>query len=378
VKKFILSFIAVIFFAAGSLAEFGIWASAIYLNVNGSQQFYNTQKNTSPLAIGTINFGGNLGVFGLNSGMLRVDGAEIKASVSNGANICGAKIFYTTYLQGSRPASPLFTELTLEHYCDCTGTGFNGCGGGNCISTGDQKWQKVGYSNDLTNSMAGDYTLEIYYSLNGNPTGAGCSQTRMDNNNNNNYTANYTILGVAALNFSGISASEYDNNIKVRWGVQSDLDIAKYEVQKSENGLIFTTMATVNSNKTTGQNLYFVIDNNPLIGSNYYRVKIIFDNNTVSISKVIRVYFGRVNNSLFIYPNPTGSELTIRFAAVAKGNYQMSVFNNNGQRITTQPILHDGVDKTIKINLPSNLSRGIYRLFMIDKVEFYKQAFIIK
>ena len=66
------------------------------------------------------------------------------------------------------------------------------------------------------------------------------------------------------------------------------------------------------------------------------------------------------------------------FAAVSKGNYQMSVFGNNGQKITTMPVQHDGNDRTIKINLPVTLSRGVYRLFLIDKVEFYKQSFLIK
>lgn len=381
-KKFLLSVLCSIFFAGLLKAEFGVWASAIYLNVNGTSQFYNTQQLSpgNANAIGSVNFGANLGNFGYNSGLLKIGGAEIKTFRDNNGNVCGGTLYYTTYLQGNRPASPVFTPITLNYYCDCSGNAFSSCGGGPCTDGKDQKWQNVLDATDLTTMAAGNYTLEVYYRISGNPTTNTCDQFRYDNNSNNatNYTANFTILSVAAINFSSISASLYNNNIKVRWSVQNDIDVAKYELQKSDNGIVFFPLSIVPAQKTTGTNLYFNIDNQPNIGSNYYRVKMINDNGTASLSKTVRVYFGTVNNSIFIYPNPSGSELTIRLAGVAKGNYRLSAFTNNGERIAAIAVPHDGTDRTIKLKLPHSLSKGVYRLLLIDKVEFYKQSFLIK
>ncbi len=169
-----------------------------------------------------------------------------------------------------------------------------------------------------------------------------------------------------------------ENDIKVKWVVQNDVAITKYEVQKSDNGLNFTPIQDIPSNQNIGSNTYLISDGNPIIGTNYYRIKSYNINNTVNLSAVFRIYFGKVGNTIFIYPNPSGPELTIRLAAVKKGNYKMSVFNTNGQAIATMPFNHDGVDKTVRINLPVTLSRGVYRLFIIDKIQFYKQSFLVK
>jgi hypothetical protein len=98
----------------------------------------------------------------------------------------------------------------------------------------------------------------------------------------------------------------------------------------------------------------------------------------INLSSIVRIYFGKVGNTIFIYPNPSGLELSVRFAAVNRGHYQMNVLGSDGKRLLTMPIEHDGTDKTIKISLPYTLTKGIYRLFLIDKLRFYKQAFLIK
>jgi len=79
-----------------------------------------------------------------------------------------------------------------------------------------------------------------------------------------------------------------------------------------------------------------------------------------------------------IYPNPSGNILTVRIAGIPKANYQLSVLGNNGQFITTTAYTHDGIDKTLHINLPITLSKGLYRLFLIDRDQFFKQAFLVR
>ncbi len=359
-------------------ADFGIWASAIYLNVNGTSNFYNNQKSSTLGNIGSGSFSGTLGVFGLNSGTLKIAGAEIRTFKETGSNLCGGSLFYTVYPLGNRPVSPVFSIITLSVFCNCNGTSFSSCGGGTCSSTSEQKLQNVSKSVDLTTYDAGDYTLEVYYQVNGENSGSACSQNRVDNAGGSNYRANFTIsdpLSVSISSFTGVCT---DNAIKVKWTMQNESDISKYEIEKSQNGLTFSPIGTVNSGRSATEINYSFYDNNPVIGTNYYRIKIYHLNTAVSLSDVRRIYFGKVGNTLFIYPNPSGTELTIRFAAVDRGNYQMSVMNNNGQRILTLPVVHDGTDKTMRINMPATLSRGLYRLFLIDKNQFFKQSFLIR
>lgn len=374
-KKFLLAFF-ILLSCISSHAEFGIRASAIYMNVNGTAAFYNTQIPAQG-SIGNNIFSGSIGVFGKNSGTLKVLGAEIKTYRENSASICNSSLYYLLYERGNRPAAPIFKTINLGLYCNCNNGSFSSCGGGTC-SGSDQKWENVNQGIDLTSLALGNYTLEVYYQVSGEITGNTCSQKRFDNASGSNYKVDFSIIAPLALNFYGFTGNCSANSIKLKWTMENDVEVEKYEIQKSNNGLSFFPAGSIMSSHASTSYSYVFNDLEPIIGTNYYRVKIYNANGSINLSNAMRIYFGQVSNTLFIYPNPTSNELTIRLAAVNKGNYQLSIFSTDGQRIATTPVVHDGIDKTLKIVLPLTIAKGLYRLFLIDKRQFYKQAFMIR
>jgi len=206
IKKFIVLILLSIP-AAHLFAQFGLYASAVYIHNVGSNSFYN---NTAPglgQDIGSLTFQGtDLGIFEQNSGNLKLVGSEVKTFKGIADNVCSATLNYTVYLTGARPASPIFTAIGLGFYSDCFAPAcgsffgsFDLAAGGGCCSDRDQKWQNPGFgvaaNIDLTNNLPGAYTLEVYYSYTGQDGGGGCTTTKYDNNNNNptNYTASFTI-----------------------------------------------------------------------------------------------------------------------------------------------------------------------------------------
>ncbi len=377
-KKLLLSFFTFFLCCVVSRAEFGIWASAVYLNVNGTAEFYNTQKISGPGSIGRNTLAGTLGIFGKNSGTLKLLGAQIRTFREPGANICGATLYYTIYERNNRPVSPIFMNINLGMYCNCSNGSFSSCGGGPCAAGSDQQWQTVNQSIDLTDMAVGNYTAEIYYQVAGEISGGTCGQKRVDNSSGTNYKVDFAIAAPLAISFSGFTGACTSNSIKLKWTLQNDVDIIKYEVQKSDNGLSFYPSGLIPSNQLATASSYSFSDKSPIAGTNYYRIKLYNSNGTVSLSNALRIYFGSVGNTLYIYPNPSGSELTVRFAAVNKGKYRLSVYSNDGSRILTMPFEHDGIDKTMKINLPVTIAQGVYRLFLIDRTQFYRQSFLIR
>lgn len=358
-KKFLLTTLSIVLFLVVSRAQFGISSSAVCLNVNGSSGLYNTQGS-----LGRLNFSNNLGTFGSNSGNLKLMGGAINTFKSNDGNICGGALYYSVYPKNNRPAVPVFTALPFTFYSTAGIT---------------QKWQDLSKSIDLTTYSNGDYAIEIYYQASGSDASLSlCTQQRTDNAAGQNYVATFSITSPLALNFSSLYGISNDYFTEIKWATQNDENIVSYEIQKSDNGLNFTTIGTINSKRSNTVNSYYFNDKSPYFGANYYRIKVNNDNSTVNLSNVVRLYFGTVGNSLLIYPNPSGNILTIRLAGIPKGNYQLSVLGNNGQQITTTSLKHDGVDKTLHINLPVTLSKGLYRLFLIDKVQFFKQAFLVR
>lgn len=372
-RKLVCSFIALFLFIITN-AQLNIWGSAVYITVNGNAQFYNTKEVNPPYAIGNSNFSGNLGVFGKNSGNLKINGAEV--NINSDQAICYARIFYCIYKNGERPVNPIFNAIELSPYCNCSGSSFTGCGGKACYSSSDKKFQYVTQSIDLTQMENGDYTIEVFYTAEG---GENCTDQHTDNNNGSNYKASFTLTTALALNITFLNALVREEDILIKWVVQNDADISNYEVEKSTTGLNFSAIQNVASVQNSISSSYIISDPHPVIGTNYYRIKSYNINGTVNLSRVFRVYYGKVGNTVLIYPNPVaGQQLTIRFAGVKKGSYKMTVLGTNGQTITTQNLQHDGIDKTIKVELPPKMAKGIYRLFLIDKYQFYKQSFIVK
>jgi hypothetical protein len=375
--KQLLTLVLFLLLAIGVKADFNVWGSAVRLHVNGSDMFYNTRQLSANTAIGTAAFEGTIGVFAHNSGSLKILGGEINTSKTNGTAICNAIMYYSIYERNSRPTTPTFTAVNLSLFCNCNGSSFSACGGKACSNISDQKFQNVNETTDLTSYPNGDYTIEIYYQVNGGEVG-NCSKQHIDNAITANYKANFSITTPLALNLVSLNGIVTEEKIKIKWVVQNDADIYKYEVQKSENGVSFTTINTTTANQLSTVSNYIFTDLNPILGTNYYRVKAYNKNESVNLSKVFRIYYGIVGNTIFIYPNPSGNDLAVRIVAVYKGNYRLSILNNYGQQIVSMPLEHDGIDKTIRITMPFLLAKGVYRLFLIDKSQFYKQSFLIK
>lgn len=106
-------------------------------------------------------------------------------------------------------------------------------------------------------------------------------------------------------NFFGTLTS--DNKTLLDWEVNTS-DVQDYfEVQRSMDGIQFTTIASVK-----GFPPYKQIDNNPLTGNNYYRIKQVNTAGGITFSKVINVFINPNGASILIYPNPASNELRIK------------------------------------------------------------------
>lgn len=203
--------------------NFGSYATAIWMynEVNGQldhNMFMNTQYQT-PNAFLTdqdhaINpdfskdFNGyNFGVHDVNSGELRIRGLEVKTYFRDQGNNCAPVLQYTTYLEGQRPANPVFEGSAIGFFNDCN-TGESRFpdvpGHGPCNEAGYQKWQGfeewgVGHERyfapiDLTTGNEGVYTFEVFYNTPGSNTDPnGCNEVFVDDNGGVNYRASYTI-----------------------------------------------------------------------------------------------------------------------------------------------------------------------------------------
>ncbi|MFT3679102.1 MAG: T9SS type A sorting domain-containing protein [Ferruginibacter sp.] len=172
--------------------------------------------------------------------------------------------------------------------------------------------------------------------------------------------------GFQTLPVSFTSVNAYRNNadITVEWNVSEEMNIEKYEVERSADGNKFETAgvvtATGNDHSTV---LYNFIDENPAAGDNFYRIKSIDRSGTVHYSKVVKVNTVSKETSISIYPNPvTGNTVNVQFINQPAGKYNLQLLNNTGQVIEVSTVFVSGSYMVYSMQLKNGLPEGTYQL----------------
>ncbi len=133
---------------------------------------------------------------------------------------------------------------------------------------------------------------------------------------------------------------------KVTWQVANGKNFHSFELEKSINNKEWKKLTTLNFDN--GKNLNFeFIDKNKNSGINYYRLKMVEQNNSFNYSKIVSI-----NNSAenaVIYPNPVYK--TLKISGLIKNDF-IQIFDLNGKLILTKSfILNSHIELDIE-NLP--------------------------
>lgn len=123
-----------------------------------------------------------------------------------------------------------------------------------------------------------------------------------------------------------------EESVLLHWETFSELDNKGFEVQRSANGKDFATLDFVIGQGTSlEQRRYQYLDEQPLKGDNYYRLKQIDFDNTFDYSATITTYFGK--EKITLYPNPVAANANLQLQAPIGHTYE--IINPLGQVVKT-------------------------------------------
>ncbi len=204
------------------------------------------------------------------------------------------------------------------------------------------------------------------------------SQTPLNltQNNSVSFTIDTAAASKSATRFMILFNSKaplYTSEIKVKasvkakaavidWTVSAEKDVDHYTLESSRNGKDFSAINNTQANNKANS-AYSYTDNKAANGDNYYRIKAISKDGSVQYSNIAKVTIGDRREGISIYPNPVvGKTMNVQLSNVAVGNYEVVLFNANGQQVMAQSLQHAGGSITTTMNLPANLQSGIYQL----------------
>jgi len=174
-----------------------------------------------------------------------------------------------------------------------------------------------------------------------------------------NFTADITEDNDAPLSLELINftATPENDEVLLKWETLSEVDHAYFYIERSSDGANYEKIGIEHSQgDNTSVNYYSFVDESPIKGNNYYRLKMIDQAGSTSFSKIELANIKTEQVSVQVIPNPvSGSEFTLDYYGSAP-SVTYEIFDVFGKRMRENTI---GVNENKTINV-SDFSDGVY------------------
>lgn len=174
-------------------------------------------------------------------------------------------------------------------------------------------------------------------------------------------------LPVELTSFTGYN----DGNKNVlNWTTASEINTAKFEVERADNlSGPFSYVGERPAAGNSAQPLNYTLDDlNPLVGHNYYRLKMIDLDGSFKYSNVIMINVDDISYDdaiTSVYPNPTDHTIFIDYQSSAASKVNITVYNAIGQEMLYQKTAVAKGTQTLHLDV-SAFADGVYIIQIQD------------
>lgn len=136
---------------------------------------------------------------------------------------------------------------------------------------------------------------------------------------------------LSILDFDALAGSK---NVLLKWEIKSAIPASNITIQRSEDAVNFTNYILLSD--VVSQSRFSKVDEYPILGVSYYRLKLENKNGEVEYSQIKTVNFDAGNLKINIFPNPIeiGSKLSVHLEGETKLK-SISVLESSGKIIQT-------------------------------------------
>jgi hypothetical protein len=170
-------------------------------------------------------------------------------------------------------------------------------------------------------------------------------------------------LPVKLNSFTGALVAE---KVKLQWISADDENVSSYQIERSSNNRDFTTIGNVSSIHQNNRS-YNYIDDQPLKGKSWYRLKITDEYGRINYSGIIMIK--NTPDAVSVYPTliSKGQFINLQFKNNITGVVEIQLINSSGAVVFKKPMTTNSNNLVVK--LPA-LSSGVYILSAIQNAEY--------
>jgi hypothetical protein len=171
--------------------------------------------------------------------------------------------------------------------------------------------------------------------------------------------------------------------IDLDWTTETETNVDYFEVEKSENGFDFFTVAAKKSKSANGHSLstlnYTATDQNPFTKGNYYRVKEVKRDKGSSYSNTIFCEIRPDAEDAVLFPNPNNGIFRLwRGKSKHRGSVQIRITDPKGILVYDSVLSLDATAFETELHIGGSLQSGIYFCFITAGEEVIQEKLIIQ
>jgi len=188
--------------------------------------------------------------------------------------------------------------------------------------------------------------------------------------------------GSLPINLSSFNVHKENEKNILQWTTLQEINNHQFNVQRSANGINFSTIAiqpaiATNEQSNTIRN-YAMVDAQPINGTNYYRLEQVDKDGKITYSSIVSIKNIRSKwASINIYPNPVKNNLQINIDALVNSQITLKVIDIYGRQLIQSS--YNIATSASVINIPIHqLNAGVYyvQLLNVKTNEQITQQFI--
>ncbi|MEI8053473.1 MAG: hypothetical protein WCH52_06965 [Bacteroidota bacterium] len=177
--------------------------------------------------------------------------------------------------------------------------------------------------------------------------------------------------------FINIKATKEDKSNRVYWNMANQDNVNSYHVQRSTDGMNFTTIGNVSA--TT--NLSYSFSDNQLGAAKtyFYKVQSVSVNGEIVQSKIVKLVMSASLAAIEISPNPVRANgmLNIDMKNLPVGNYHLVIYDNLGKKVYSRNLTIHSSDNSYQFELPKSIKKGSFEMVLMQNDLKFSSSFIV-
>lgn len=172
------------------------------------------------------------------------------------------------------------------------------------------------------------------------------------------------------------NAQPFHQSILLNWFINAEYNLQGYEIQRSTDATNFTKIGWINAKNLNSPTNYELVDDQIQVNTlYYYRLKITDFDGSVRFSNTVQAIITD-KPQLVVYPNPNNGNMNIVLELLQNENVNIQLLNSIGQVVWEKSeYLNKGIQK---LQLQTQLAKGVYNLVISSETESYTQRVVIE